>query len=93
MRRADAPSAPPAAPTVRRLIRTPRTSAEKRWIARGQAPGGAVRPTFSFAEVLQFTGPGRRAAAELIGAGAVEEVLGARVGGEISATSLEVVAG
>jgi hypothetical protein len=48
---------------------------------------------FSFAEVLRFTGPGRRAAVELIGAGAVEEVLGARVGGEISATSLEVVAG
>ena len=47
---------------------------------------------FSFAEVLRFTGPGRRAAVELIGAGAVEEVLGARVGGEIGATGLEVVA-
>lgn len=52
----------------------------------------AVRPMFSFAEVQRFT-PGRCAAAKLIGAGAVEEVLGACVGGEISATSLEVVAG
>jgi hypothetical protein len=43
---------------------------------------------FSFAEVLRFTGLGRRAVVELIGAGAVEEVLGARVGGEISAPAL-----
>ena len=54
---------------------------------------GAVRPTFSFAELLRFTAPGRCTAAELIGAEAVEEVLGVRVGGEISGTSLEVVAG
>ena len=59
----------------------------------GQASGKRFGPPFSFAEVLRFTAPGRRAAAELIGAGAAEEVLGARVGGEISATSLEVVAG
>jgi len=48
---------------------------------------------FSIAEVLRFTGPGRRAAVELIGAGAVDWVLGARVGGEISTTRLKVVAG
>jgi hypothetical protein len=44
----------------------------------------AVRLLFSFAEVVRFTGPGRCAAVELIGAGAVEEVLGCRGGGEIS---------
>jgi hypothetical protein len=54
---------------------------------------GAVRPTFSFAEMLRFTGPGRRAVAELIGARAVDKVLGARGRGENSAASREGVAG
>ena len=43
--------------------------------------------------MLRFAGPGRRAVAELIGAGAVDKVLCARGRGENGAASLEGVAG
>ena len=46
-------------------------------------------PTFSFAEVLRFTGLGRRAVVGLIRAAAVDEAVGARGVCEISATSQE----
>jgi hypothetical protein len=59
----------------------------------GQAYEARFDPTFSFAEVLRFTGLGRRAVAVLTRAGAADEVPGARGGCEISVTSLEAVAG
>jgi hypothetical protein len=71
-----------------------RTSAEKRRTARSQA----MRPGRGSTHVLvrgdaAVHGARRRAVAELIGAGAVDKVLGARGRGENIAASLEGVAG
>jgi hypothetical protein len=69
-----------------------RTSVEKYWIARGQGRGrrkSEPTPTVPFAEVLRFTGLGRRAAVDLIRSGALEEVPGMRSSCEVAVASLE----
>ncbi|MDA8359094.1 MAG: hypothetical protein M0Z95_22960, partial [Actinomycetota bacterium] len=67
-----------------------RPSVQACWLARTEAKRHKARPVASvpFAEVLRFTGLGRRAVVDLIRAGVLEELPGRRTC-EITATSLE----
>ncbi len=68
-----------------------RTSVEACWITRNEARRRTAQPTATvpFAEVVRFTGLGRREVVDLIRAGVLEELPGRRSTCEITSTSLE----
>jgi hypothetical protein len=68
-----------------------RTSVQSCWLARNEAKRRKARPvaTVPFAEVVRFTGLGRRAVVDLVRAGVLEELPGRRSMCEITTTSLE----
>jgi hypothetical protein len=68
-----------------------RRSVQTCWLARTEAKRRKAQPVAAvpFAEVLRFTGLGRRAVVDLIRAGALEELPGRRTC-DITTTSLEV---
>ena len=61
------------------------------WLARNEAKRRIARPvaTVPFAEVVRFTGLGRREVVDLVRAGVLEELPGRRTTCEITTTSLE----
>ncbi|MHB1929400.1 MAG: hypothetical protein ACYCUG_08275, partial [Acidimicrobiales bacterium] len=68
-----------------------RASVEACWITRNEAKRRKARPvaTIPFAEVVRFTGLGRREVVDLVRAGVFEELPGRRTTCEITTTSLE----
>jgi len=68
-----------------------RASVEACWLARNEAKRRKAQPqaTVSFAEVMRFTGLGRRAVVDLVRAGILEELSGRRSMCEITTTSVE----
>ena len=68
-----------------------RASVQVCWLARNEAKRRKARPvaTVPFAEVVRFTGLGRRAVVDLVRAGVLEELPGRRSMCEITTTSLE----
>jgi len=68
-----------------------RTSVEACWIARNEARRRTAQSTamVPFAEVMRFTGLGRRAVVDLVRAGILEELSGRRSTCEITAASLQ----
>ncbi|MHB1536507.1 MAG: hypothetical protein ACYC1D_18230, partial [Acidimicrobiales bacterium] len=68
-----------------------RASVEACWIARNEAKCRTAQPTATvpFAEVVRFTGLGRRELVDLIRAGVLEELPGRRSTCEITAASLD----
>jgi integrase len=69
-----------------------RASVEACWIARNEARRRTAQPvaTVPFAEVVRFTGLGRRAVVDLVRAGVLEELPGRRSTCEITTSSLQV---
>ncbi len=69
-----------------------RTSVEACWIARNEAKRRKAQPeaTVSFAEVVRFTGLGRREVVDLVRGGVLEELPGRRSTCEITAASLNM---
>ena len=68
-----------------------RSSVQSCWLARNEAKRRKAQPaaTVPFAEVVRFTGLGRRAVVDLIRAGVLEELPGRSSKCEITTTSLE----
>jgi hypothetical protein len=68
-----------------------RTSVQACWLARNEAKRRKAQPvaTVPFAEVVRYTGLGRRAVVDLVRAGVLEELPGRRSMCEITTTSLE----
>jgi integrase len=68
-----------------------RTSVQACWLARNEAKRRKAQPvaTVPFAEVVRFTGLGRRAVVDLVRAGVLEELAGRRSMCDITTTSLE----
>ena len=87
--RATSSSTPRPTPAAPGSSPAPRSRAC--WLARNEAKRRKAQPvaTVPFAEVVRFTGLGRRAVVDLIRAGVLEELPGRRSSCEITTTSLE----